>query len=182
MAIVASFVIGTIVTGSTVYAADKPNGQPFDAVWQAIGLLQTQIDEIELTPGPQGEQGIQGEIGPQGPAGVTPDMTQLLADVDHLRELVKKRNVQPNIPNVYALSLMANQQWTERLNFSDGDSISWTFSWVQTVGTPVANLSGENSQEITFTPVQSGEVIRFDVTVTDDLGKTGSSFREFIIW
>ena len=72
LAIIASFAIGTIVTGSTVYAADKPNGQPFDAVWEAIGLLQTQVDEIELTPGPQGEPGVpgpQGEQGLQGPQG-----------------------------------------------------------------------------------------------------------------
>ena len=48
MAIVASFMIGTIVTGSAVYAAEKPNGQPFDAVWQAIGLLQSQIEQVTV--------------------------------------------------------------------------------------------------------------------------------------
>ena len=69
MTIVASFMIGTIVTGSAVYAAEKPNGQPFDAVWQAIGLLQTQVEELETTPGPQGPQGIPGPQGEDGTNG-----------------------------------------------------------------------------------------------------------------
>ena len=63
-----AFVVGSMTT-ATVYAADKPNGQPFNAIWEAIGILQTQIDEIELTPGPAGPQGEQGETGPAGPQG-----------------------------------------------------------------------------------------------------------------
>jgi len=60
------------------------NGQPLDAGATAAiaaeqaariaadGVLQTNINNISLTPGPQGPQGIQGiqgPVGPQGPAG-----------------------------------------------------------------------------------------------------------------
>ena len=41
---VASFAVGTLVTGTVAYAAEKPNGQPFEALWDAITDLQTQID------------------------------------------------------------------------------------------------------------------------------------------
>jgi len=58
---VISFLIGTSM------ATD--GGNPFDMIWEAIQDLQTQIDEIELTPGPQGPQGEQGPPGPQGPPG-----------------------------------------------------------------------------------------------------------------
>ena len=34
-----------------------------------LNALQTQVNTIELTPGPQGEQGDPGPVGPQGPAG-----------------------------------------------------------------------------------------------------------------
>jgi len=54
---VATFVVGTLVTGTVAYAAEKPNGQPFQALWDAIADLQNQIDTINLTSGPQGEQG-----------------------------------------------------------------------------------------------------------------------------
>jgi hypothetical protein len=61
--VIASFLFGTLVAAS-------PNGTPFQDLWDAIfGLqnnvdnLQSQIDQIELMPGPQGPQGIQGEPG-----------------------------------------------------------------------------------------------------------------------
>ena len=123
LAIIASFAVGTIVTGSTVYAADKPNGQPFDAVWQAIGLLQTQIDEIELSPGPQGEPGptgndgsscsISGTIvsctdgtssdvqGPRGEDGTSGDLTELESKVELLYNYVSKRGSTPSIGDAY---------------------------------------------------------------------------------
>ena len=50
-------------------------GGAFAAVDDALDDLQTQIDDIELTPGPQGpagadgEDGADGAAGPQGPAG-----------------------------------------------------------------------------------------------------------------
>lgn len=40
-------------------------GNPFTPLWDAIQELQGQIDNIELTSGPQGE------TGPQGPQGIT---------------------------------------------------------------------------------------------------------------
>jgi len=64
LSIVLAFVAGSILTGSMAYAV--PNGQPFQALWDAITDLQGQIDTIELTPGPQGETGPQGATGPAG--------------------------------------------------------------------------------------------------------------------
>ena len=43
-------------------AAEKPTGQPFQALWDAI-------ENIELIPGPQGEPGADGATGPQGEPG-----------------------------------------------------------------------------------------------------------------
>jgi len=40
--VVLAFVVGSMMTGSMVYAA--PNGQPFQALWDAIDELQIQID------------------------------------------------------------------------------------------------------------------------------------------
>jgi len=60
---------------SQVVSVVADSGNPFDLIWEAIEDLQAQIDEIELIPGPQGEQGPvgppgpQGEQGPQGPPG-----------------------------------------------------------------------------------------------------------------
>jgi len=56
-----AFVAGSILTGTMAEAKkDKSEGNdnnPFKALWDAIAGLQTQIDTIELTPGPAG-QGI----------------------------------------------------------------------------------------------------------------------------
>ena len=45
--------------------ASKP-GDPFQAVWDAINSIKQQIANIQLIPGPQGQQG---ELGPQGERG-----------------------------------------------------------------------------------------------------------------
>ncbi len=52
-----AFVAGSIMTGTMAYAA--PNGQPFQALWDAI-------ENIELIEGPQGETGATGETGADG--------------------------------------------------------------------------------------------------------------------
>ena len=54
MAIAVAFVAGTLV--SSVVYADEKNGKPFEAIWNAI-------NEIELTPGPQGATGATGADG-----------------------------------------------------------------------------------------------------------------------
>lgn len=51
------------------FAANTPNGQPFNALWQAIVLLEEKINNIQLLPGPQGPQGEPGPRGIQGPPG-----------------------------------------------------------------------------------------------------------------
>lgn len=66
---VAVFVVGILVTGTVAYAAEKPNGKPFEVLWDAIVDLQTQIDTIELTPGPAGSDGADGADGVTGPQG-----------------------------------------------------------------------------------------------------------------
>ena len=67
-----AFVAGSILTG-TMAAADPsqpPQSNPnLRTLWNAITNLQTQIDAIELTSGPQGPPGPQGVPGPQGPPG-----------------------------------------------------------------------------------------------------------------
>jgi hypothetical protein len=50
--------------------------------------LQTQINNIQLKPGPQGDQGPAGPAGPTGPAGTSPDVTALLARIGQLESLV----------------------------------------------------------------------------------------------
>jgi hypothetical protein len=77
LAIIAAFTVGSIATSGMAYAAEKPNGAPFQALWDAIAGLQSQIDDISATTGPQGEQGEpgpqgeQGEPGPQGESGTS---------------------------------------------------------------------------------------------------------------
>ena len=55
---------------------DTLKGDPFEELWDAVHDIQDQImsiwtaiEDIELTPGPQGEQGPQGDSGDKGPAG-----------------------------------------------------------------------------------------------------------------
>ena len=55
-------ILGLFLTLNFVFAS---SGNPFESILQAIFDLQNQIDNIELTPGPQGPSG------PQGPAGPT---------------------------------------------------------------------------------------------------------------
>jgi len=58
------------VFASPASAKDTQNkGQPFEELWDAINDLRAAIDEIELTPGPEGPQGEQGSAGPQGEQG-----------------------------------------------------------------------------------------------------------------
>lgn len=57
------------------------NGQGFDELWKAISDLRTQIENIQLIPGPQGPQG------PPGPAG-TCSCGDLVSQVDALNARV----------------------------------------------------------------------------------------------
>ena len=49
--------------------AQKSNGQPLNALWAAIDGLQAQINNIQLTPGPQGPPGDDGAPGADGDDG-----------------------------------------------------------------------------------------------------------------
>ena len=41
-----AFVAGSILTGTMAYASKDKNGKPFEALWDAIAGLQTQIDDV----------------------------------------------------------------------------------------------------------------------------------------
>lgn len=47
------------------------NGQPFQTLQDEVNQLTTQLNNIQLTPGPPGAAGPAGPQGPQGPQGAT---------------------------------------------------------------------------------------------------------------
>ena len=68
----------TFLATPTLAKEDQPNGTPFQELWNKIAEilvvlddLQAQITNIQLIPGPQGEQGPQGLIGLPGEQGLT---------------------------------------------------------------------------------------------------------------
>lgn len=62
-------VLGVIFFVGVAAAGGNSNGNPFQALWDAIDNLQSQISGIQLIPGPQGEPGQDGQPGEQGPQG-----------------------------------------------------------------------------------------------------------------
>ncbi|MBU3925724.1 collagen-like protein, partial [Patescibacteria group bacterium] len=62
-------VLALLVGTSVVSAKDDPNGNPFQALWDAVNYLQERMDNIELMPGPEGLAGQQGEKGDKGDSG-----------------------------------------------------------------------------------------------------------------
>ena len=64
MAVMAAFVAGTILSGSTAEA--KPGDEEGEGLIDAVLLLAEILDNLEQIAGPQGEQGEQGEQGPAG--------------------------------------------------------------------------------------------------------------------
>ncbi len=74
----AGLVLAVLVLAGSIRVTHATSANPFEELWNAVAGLQSQIDTIELTPGPQGPQGEQGPqglpgepglTGPQGPAG-----------------------------------------------------------------------------------------------------------------
>ena len=51
---------------ASISFTNAENGNPFQAVWNAITFLQEQVANIELTPGPEGPKGDTGEQGLPG--------------------------------------------------------------------------------------------------------------------
>ncbi|MGY5151738.1 MAG: hypothetical protein ACW9XA_05665 [Candidatus Nitrosopumilus sp. bin_6a] len=45
--VILSFIAGSTMTGIMADASEKPNGQPFQALWDAIGLLDDRILGLE---------------------------------------------------------------------------------------------------------------------------------------
>ena len=86
--IAAAFLAGTITTGTIAYAADHRDapllGTAFHSILDKIENLQTQIDNIQLIPGPkgdQGERGPPGEPGPPGESGIFPHTYRVFESV-----------------------------------------------------------------------------------------------------
>lgn len=63
-------IVSIFLLGTAVIAQSTPEGQPFQAIWDAIQNLQNQIDNIELLPGPQGHPGPEGPQGLKGEQGL----------------------------------------------------------------------------------------------------------------
>src|SRR4030042_127030 len=68
--------IALVLWVPAAYAADvtltpdgKVPGTPFQALQQQIDQLKTQLQNIQLTPGPQGPAGPAGPAGPKGDKG-----------------------------------------------------------------------------------------------------------------
>ena len=53
----------------TLTPEGKVPGGPFENLQQQVDSIKNDLVNIELTPGPQGPQGVAGPVGPQGPAG-----------------------------------------------------------------------------------------------------------------
>ena len=70
-AIIATSAIVILLAFNFASANSTAKGNPFQELWGAIDWLQEQIDNIELIPGPQGEQGAQGESGIDGQDGLS---------------------------------------------------------------------------------------------------------------
>lgn len=62
--------LALIFSLNIAFAKNELNGQPFQAIWDAIDDLYEKIVSIELLPGPQGQQGGKGDQGFRGEQGV----------------------------------------------------------------------------------------------------------------
>ncbi len=51
LAIAIAFVIGTITTGTLVYASGEKNGTPFEQIWEAIHNLETAGPDVPISIG-----------------------------------------------------------------------------------------------------------------------------------
>ena len=58
-----------LLTASIAMAKEGSTGEPFQALWDAINVLEQKIENIQLIPGPKGEQGDKGDQGIQGEKG-----------------------------------------------------------------------------------------------------------------
>jgi len=58
-----AFVAGSIMASGMAYASGDKNGKPFEALWDAIHNLEVGLAEIELTPGPPGQDGADASAG-----------------------------------------------------------------------------------------------------------------------
>jgi hypothetical protein len=68
--IIAVAIMGIFSFTSLAIAKSEPNGDPFQAIWNAINDIKNQIANIQLTPGPKGDKGDKGDQGIQGETGL----------------------------------------------------------------------------------------------------------------
>ncbi len=102
--IMLALVAGMITTGSVAFAQQgggNPNGNPFDDLWDAIADLQTQINDIELMPGPEGPPGQDGVDGTDGELVGLDCSTDQIAKFDGSKWVCDNMNPAENIPSTY---------------------------------------------------------------------------------
>ena len=182
-----AFVAGSIMTGTMAEAAKgQPNGQPFQALWDAI-------ESIELTPGPQGNpglagtngtdgidgisgtdgingidgiqgpQGLQGETGPQGPAGtIDPGFeARLLALEDFHFPTFLRVDIDPNFPGTFGTFWQINEPllidgWTATEGRQGLTSIDRSDEIVITIKSPNGSEIYNGPQPVTLIPDRNG--------------------------
>lgn len=161
--------------GVTAWVSAETEGQPFQMVWDAIANLQSQIDNIELLPGPQGEPG------PQGPAGEPSWDEQRVVELEErIDELEAKLNEVPwDLTGTYTVYFGGNrhQMVVDSMDLVTGDfSGHGTFldapgySWTMT-----GHLDGYSfTFRIVYTETLPGYYVDTTGTVAPDGTLSGS--------
>ena len=78
IALVLCIPVITIAADVSLTSDGKVPGSPFQNLQSQIDQLKIQLQNIQLTPGPQGPQGLVGPAGPAGPAGVANGISQAI--------------------------------------------------------------------------------------------------------
>ena len=170
LSIAAAFVVGTISTNSVANAAPGDNGQPFDflgmqieelriALTDATNDLQSQINDIELTPGPQGEQGPPGTTEWSGLTGIPSGFAD---DVDNIDDADSDPSNE-----IQTLQLTGNTlsiSSANQVELPTGDSITAN---VQTLETCVNMGTSTGSTPVGWCP--DGVKTKFTIQVNDSL-------------
>jgi len=174
---------------------EKPRrwwGQPFQKIWHAILDLQEQIDDIQLTPGPQGPPGEQGPEGLQGKPGDFDKQIRIPIQcyggslgTDEYTEgpyIIYKFNVS-DYPNVHSITFAAPLEsrdgdayvMLDLINITDGEIIS--SSLIMTNSTSYTWVESENFiDELPYKYINIGYRVR-----TDTPGSLVSSQPGFLL-
>src|SRR3989344_5667353 len=137
-------VIAILLVVNVALAGDNPSGTPFQAIWNAITNLQSQITNIQLIPGPQGLpgepglQGIQGEPGAQGLQGPKGDPGEPSWDETRIADLearvVYLENLnQPPEPQGFSAYANFKRGLSQYLSITDADQVGLNITHDMTI-------------------------------------------------